>query len=163
MAKSKAKSDTAFEQRAEQLSLPFMISKSFEYPAGSYRRAEAVREAVSLTLKDCQKRGLTRNIIADEMTRLVGQTVSKSTVSNWGPDSKSGYRLPLEWAAAFSIVTNDNRAIKAAFSGTGINVLDDTEMIYYEIGKAEEIKREQAAKQKVHRNMLKERKMQGKI
>lgn len=97
------------------------------------------------------------------MSRLLGEKVTANHIANWAAESKNGYRLPLEWAGAFCAVTNDTRVIKAAFRESGINILDDAEMVYFRIGKAEEEKREYAAKLKAQRNKLKELKMQGKV
>ncbi len=157
------KRNTAYDMRAEQLSLPFMHSPSFELPAGSFRRTESVQEAIRATLKDCQKRGLTREIIADELSRLLSEKVTLNHIANWAAESKNGYRLPLEWAAAFCVVTNDNRVIKTALRESGINVLDDSEMVFFDIGKAIEEKRESDARIKEGRNRIKELKIQGKI
>lgn len=155
-----AKSDTIYDHRAKQLSLPFMTSKSFEYSAGSFRRTESVQEALKITLKNCV---LSREEIADEMSRLLGEKVSVNHIANWAAESKNGYRLPLEWASAFCVVANDTRVIKAAFEGSGINVLDDNEMAFFEIGKAIEEKRESDARLKESRNRLNTLRMQGKI
>lgn len=149
---------TSYDLRAKQLSLPFMTSKSFEYPAGSFRRSEAVQEAVVAALKGCL---LSREEIADEMSRLLGEKVSINHIANWAATSKTSYRIPLEYAAAFCVITNDNRVIKAAFAGSGINVLDDTEMALYEIGKAVEEKRESDARLKENRIRLKTLKIKG--
>ena len=155
-----AKKGTTYDHRAEQMSLPFMVSKSFEYSAGSFRRTEAVQEALRGSLKRCM---LSREEIADEMTRLVGQKVTLNHIANWVSESKESYRMPLEYAAAFSAIVNDNRVIKAAFMGSGINILDDTEMAYYEIGKAVEEKRESDARLKENRDRLKTFRIQGTI
>jgi len=151
---------STYDLRARQLSLPFMTSKSFDYSAGSFRRAEAVQEAVRKALKGCF---LSREQIADEMTRLIGEEISKNHIANWAAESKNGWRMPLEYAAAFSMITNDKTVIKAAFAGTGINVLDDSEMAFYEIGKAVEEKRESDARLKENRNRLQNLKIQGRI
>lgn len=154
------KRSTIYDTRQEQLSLPFMFSPSFDHSAGSFRRAEAVLEAIQATLKRCQ---LSPEQIAEEMTRLLGESVSKSHISNWSAESKTGYRIPLQWAAAFSVVTNDTAVVKAAFHGTGINILDDADMVFFEIGKAVEEKRERDAKLKESRNRLKALKAQRKL
>jgi len=155
-----AKLTTTYDLRAKQLSLPFMSSKSFRYSAGSFRRTEAVQEAVRMALKGCL---LSREEIADEMSRLLGEEVSKNHIANWAAESKNGWRMPLEYAAAFSVITNNNEVTKAAFEGSGINVLDDSEMTFYEIGKAVEEKRESDARLKENRNRLKNLRIQGKM
>ncbi|MBU0971004.1 MAG: hypothetical protein KKC20_10180 [Proteobacteria bacterium] len=155
-----ANSTTAYDLRAKQLSLPFITSKSFKRPAGSFRRSEAVQEAVQIALKNCS---LSREEIADEMSRLLGEKVSANHIANWAAESKNGWRMPLEYAAAFSVITNDNRVIKAAFSGSGIHVLDDSEMAFFEIGRAVEEKRESDARLKESRIRLEKLRMQGKV
>ncbi|MBA3011107.1 MAG: hypothetical protein KKF12_18085 [Proteobacteria bacterium] len=154
------KFNTNYDPRAKQLSLPFKHSGSFDCPAGSFRRSEAVQEAVRSALKRCL---LDRDEIAEEMSRLLGEKISSNHIANWAAESKNGWRLPLEYAAAFSAVTNDNRVIKAAFSGSGINVLDDKEMTYFEIGKAVEEKRESDIKLKETRSRLQTLRLRGDI
>ena len=154
------KNHVFYAPRPEQLSLPFAQAPSFQLPTGSLRRTESVLEAYSETLKDCR---IERDIIAKEMSRLLGENVTISHINNWAAESKSNYRMPLEWSAAFCLVTNDYRVIKAAFRESGINILDDTEMVFYEIGKYEEEKRDRAAKLKEQRNKLKALRMQGKV
>jgi len=151
---------TSYDLRAKQLSLPFMSSQSFEYSAGSFRRSDAVQEAVRSALKSCL---LSREEIADEMSRLLSEEITKNHIANWAAESKNGWRMPLEYTAAFSMITNDNSVIKAAFSGSGINVLDDSEMAFYEIGKAIEEKRESDARLKENRNRLQSLRIQGRI
>jgi len=154
------KSLSTYDLRAKQLSLPFMDSKSFDFSAGSFRRTEAVQEAVRRALKNSF---LSRDQIADEMSRLIGENISKNHIANWTAESKNGWRMPLEYAAAFSVITNDNTVIKAAFAGSGINILDDSEMAFYEIGKAIEEKRESDARLKENRNRLQNLKILGRI
>lgn len=149
-----------YDLRAKQLSLPFMVSKSFDLSAGSCRRAEAVIEAVKITLKNCP---LSREEIADEMSRLLSENITANHIANWAAESKNGWRMPLEYAAAFSVVTNDTKVIKAAFEGSGINILDDSEMVFYRIGKDVEEKREMDARIKENRNRLQTLKIQGKL
>lgn len=152
--------DQSSDHRAKQMSLPFSKSPCVEYRAGHFRRAEAVLEAVHVTLKDCF---LSREQIADEMSRLLGEKITTSHISNWAAESKNGWRIPLEWAAAFSAVTNDTRVIKSAFAGSGITILDDSEMVFYDIGKSIEEKREMDARLKGNRDRLAKLRIQGKV
>lgn len=143
-----------------QMPLPFIELKTFNLHAGHYRRTEAVQEAYRATISDCQ---LSRPQIAEEMSRILTEDITLSHINNWAAASKKSWRIPLEYAAAFCAVTNDYRVIKAAFAGSGINILDDSEMVFYEIGKAEEEKREMAVRLKENRNRLKTLKMQGRL
>lgn len=115
-----------------QLNLPLTNLRSFDEPAGKYRRKEAVQEALKHTLRNCQ---LSREEIADEMTRLMSEKVSVNHIANWTAESKNGWRMPMEYAAAFYVVTGDPGVIKAALTGSGIGVLDDKDFALYELGK----------------------------
>ena len=121
---------------------------------------KSVQEAVKVALKRCS---LDREQVAEEMSRLLGEKISGSHLNNWAAESKNGWRLPLAYAGAFSAVTNDNSVIKMAFSGTGINVLSDAEMTYFEIGKAVEEKRESDARLKENRDRLRRLRLKGGI
>jgi len=155
-----AKKDTIYTPRAKQMSLPFDHSGTYQHSAGSFRRTYAVIEALKTTLKQSS---LSREQIADEMSRLLGEEVSKNHIANWAAESKNGWRMPLEWAAAFSVITGDYSVIKAVFEGSGINILNDSEMAFYEIGKAIEEKRESDARLKETRNRLNALRMQGRV
>lgn len=118
--------------RARQLNLPFSNLRSFDEPAGSCSRKSAVQEALKRTLRDCQ---LSREEIAEEMSRLVSEKITVNHIANWTAESKNGWRMPLEYAAAFFVITGDPGIIKAALSGSGIGVMDDREYAFYELGK----------------------------
>jgi hypothetical protein len=115
-----------------QMNLPMTELKSFNEPAGSFRRKEAVQEALKRTLKNCQ---LSREEIAEEMTRLVGENITVNHIANWTAESKNGWRMPLEYAAAFYLITGDPGVIQAALAGSGIGVLNDKEFALFELGK----------------------------
>ena len=118
--------------RPVQMNLPLTELRSFNEPAGSFRRKEAVVEALKTTLKNCQ---LSRKEIAEEMTRLVTEDITENHIANWAAESKNGWRMPLEYAAAFYLITGDPGVIRAALAGSGIGVLSDNEFALFELGK----------------------------
>lgn len=118
--------------RYRQMNLPLTNLRSFDEAAGSYSRKSAVQEALRRTLRDCQ---LSREEIADEMTRLVSEKITVSHIANWTAESKNGWRMPLEYAAAFYVITGDTGVIKAALGGSGIGILDDRDYALFELGK----------------------------
>jgi hypothetical protein len=134
----------------KQMSLPWSNLPSFDEPAGKYRRKEAVQEALKRTLRNCV---LSREEIAEEMTRLTSERITVSHISNWTAESKNGWRMPLEYAAAFFAITRDPGVIKAALSGSGIGVLDDKDYALFELGKiiAEERSRSKKKRQVMER------------
>ena len=118
--------------RAIQMDLPLTEIKSFNEPAGSFRRKEAVQEAMRCTRKNCP---LKCEQIAEEMTRLTGENITVSHINNWTAESKSGWKFPLEYAAAWFVITGDIGPIRAALTGSGIGVLNDRDFALFELGK----------------------------
>jgi hypothetical protein len=141
MTKKKRFPDT----RERQLNLPFSNLRSFDELAGSYSRKSAVQEALKRTLRDCQ---LSREEIADEMSRLVSEKITVNHIANWTAESKNGWRMPLEYAAAFFVITGDDGVVKAALSGSGIGIMDDREYAFYELGKIVAEERQRSKKKR---------------
>jgi len=69
------------------------------------------------------------------MTRLVSEKITVSHIANWTAESKNGWRMPLEYAAAFYVITGDPCVVKAALAGSGIGILDDRDYALFELGK----------------------------
>jgi len=138
------------EHRPRQMNLPLTNLRSFDEPAGSYSRKAAVQEALKRALSNSF---LSRQEIAEEMTRLVSENITVNHIANWTAESKNGWRMPLEYAAAFYAVTGDAGVIKAALTGSGIGVLDDNDFALYELGKivAEERARSKRKRQVMER------------
>ncbi|TDT86419.1 hypothetical protein EDC59_11395 [Pseudodesulfovibrio indicus] len=117
-----------------QLTLPLSSLPSQERGAESLRASGAVKEALRQALDRC---GLSRDTVADELTRLTGETVTVHTVNNWAAQGKSERRIPLDQLAALSIVTGDPGIARAALEPAGLVVLDKDQAIYYELGLVE--------------------------
>lgn len=114
------------------MELPWSTLTSQAHRAGSFRQHEAVTEALKTALNNC---GLGRDTVAEELSRLTGDKISVNHINNWCAESKNGWRLPLEYAAALSVITQDMSVITAALEGTGMIVLDKEGRDYYELGK----------------------------
>lgn len=133
-----------------QMTLPLEEIGPRKYRAGSLRRHEQVREAVKAALKRC---GLPREVVAEEISRLTGDAISVNHLNNWTAESKGGYRLPIEHAAALAIVTGDLGPVRAALDGIGAKVLDRDQVPYYELGvlTAEDMDRKRKRKEVLER------------
>lgn len=118
--------------RAVQMEFPWSDFPSQAHRAGSFRRHEAVCEALKTALSRC---GLGRETVADELSRLTGEKISVNHLNNWTAESKNGWRLPLEYVAALTIITRDKGIIQAALNNSGLMVLDKEQADYYELGK----------------------------
>jgi hypothetical protein len=128
-----------------QLSLPLSSLPSQQLENGSCRTTEAVQDALNGALKGC---GLSREVVAEEISRLTGHDVSVHTLNNWAAPSKEDRPTPLQFLAALVEITGDACLVRAALKGTGYKLLSPDEVPYYEIGKLEAEKKEQAEARK---------------
>ena len=118
--------------RPVQMEFPWSDFPSQKHRAGSFRRHEAVCEALKSALSSC---GLGRDTVAEELSRLTGEKISVNHLNNWTAESKNGWRLPLEYVAALTIITRDKGILRAALSNSGFMVLDKEQVDCYELGK----------------------------
>lgn len=136
MAKKRTPSDTDHRQ----LCLPIQNGGTNTIRAGRLCRKDAVREALTQALAAC---GLSREDVAEEMTRLTGEAISRNHLDNWCSDAKREWRFPLELATAFCRITGDYGIIGAILEGTGQGLADERTLKAAEYGRllAEEKKR----------------------
>jgi hypothetical protein len=99
--------------------------------AGALRVKEAVNEALKSVLENCES---SREEIAAELSRLVGEEISVHTLNNWCAEGKHNRRFPLEYAAALAVITGSNEVLYAALGVAGFRVLDKDQAAYYELG-----------------------------
>lgn len=114
-----------------QLRLPFDAPEPER--AGDFRHKEAVREALNIALKHCE---LSREEVAEEMSRITGDRITVNHLNNWTADcKKSEWRFPLEYAAALMVVTGDYGILQAALKGTGLRIINQEEAKLLEYGR----------------------------
>lgn len=140
---SKRKPDS--DERMVQLMLPLSSLPSQRLQSGSLRTFEAVKDGLNRSLKDC---GLSREIIAEEISRLTGHDITVHQINNWAAPSKEDRPTPLHFLAAFTEITGSPALAEAALDGTGYKLLTPEEVVFYEIGKDEVEKRKQAKARK---------------
>lgn len=115
-----------------QLTLPLSSLPSQRLKAGSLRTSEAVKEALRAALRSC---GLSRETVADELTRLTGEAVSIHQINNWAAPGKGDRSIPLEQLAALTLVTGDSGLARAALGCSGWTVLRPEDAPFYELGR----------------------------
>lgn len=108
-----------------QLCLPIRNGGTNAIRAGRLCRKEAVREALTQALAVC---GMSREDVAEEMTRLTGEAISRNHLDNWCSEAKREWRFPLELATAFCRITGDYGLIEAILAGTGHRLADELTM-----------------------------------
>lgn len=95
--------------KSVQLQIPLTKFRTSHLRAGSLRVKEAQHEALKRALN-----GLDRDEVAKELTRLVGEEISKHTINNWCSEGKTNRRFPLECAKALVLITGDRGILDAA-------------------------------------------------
>ncbi len=141
MSKTTQQSDS----KMVQLTLPLSELASRRRRCGSLRAKEAVKEALKVALRQC---GLSRAVVADELSRLVGEPVSHFQIDNWVAPAKDDRSMPLEYAAAMAVITGDTGFLSVALEAAGILVLNHKQAPYYELGRITAEDRARAKKRK---------------
>ena len=114
-----------------QLELPLSERKTSHLRAGALRVKGAVKEAIKKALSNCE---LSREEVADELSRLTGESVSIHQLNNWSSCSKIDRRLPLELAGALSVITGDKGVLNAALETCGFQTLAPKEILFFQLG-----------------------------
>jgi len=141
MSKTKPKSDRGMVQ----LTLPLSELPSRRHRTGSLRAKEAVKDALKAALQRC---GLSREVVADELSRLTGEQISIHQINNWIAPTKDDRCIPLEYAGALATITGDIQFLQVAVEATGILVLNKDQAPYYELGRITAEDRVRAKKRK---------------
>jgi hypothetical protein len=107
---------------------------------------DGVKEALRSAIKQS---GLSREVVAEEVSRLTGEKIGTNQIDNWTAPEKKDRRIPLDYVAALSVVLNDDSITQAAFELAEMFVLSKEKIPFYELGKmtAEDIERRKQKKQ----------------
>lgn len=133
------------DMRLVHLCVPMSSLPSQQLGDGSLRTFEGVKGALGRALRAC---GLSRDVVADEVTRLTGQEVGVNQINNWAAPGAQDRPVPLHVLAALVVITGDHGLARAALEGTGLKLLTPDEIPFYEIGLLEAEKKEQAEARK---------------
>ena len=94
-----------------QLKLPLTHFRTSGLRAGSLRTKEAILESLK---RDIDDSGISRDDLAEELSRLVGEYVSVHTINNYLAEGKTNRRFPLEFARAVALIVGSHDFISAA-------------------------------------------------
>lgn len=114
----------------------------------SSRFMAAVREAIRQAPKS-------RETIADEMTHLVGQTVTIHTINSWTAESHP-HRLPCELLPAFCQATGSIEPLRILAEAAGVYTLPGVDALRAEVQKIREEEQKLSAERKRRELFLKE-------
>lgn len=140
-----SKRATKTDQGMIQLTLPLSDLSSQKRRSGSLRAKEAVKEALKLALTRC---GISRDVVADELSRLTGEHISIHQINNWVAPGKDDRSIPLEYAGALAAITGDTGFLQVAVEAAGLLVLNPKQAPYYELGRITAEDRSRARKRK---------------
>jgi len=119
---------------------------------GSLDYANELRAELSAALKETP---LSRYEVAARMSELTGHEITKTMLDSWTAESKSPWRFPFEYAAAFETACGTTR-LQALFGRKrGSRVLVGEEVLFAELGRIEQAEVQLAARKKLLRERLK--------
>ncbi len=127
-----------------------LISRPKDQPGALNMRA-ATRQALYESIKESV---LDRYEIAAKMSMLLDQEITKAMIDSWTSESKEGHRFPMEYAAAFCMVTGHNKVLEVNCRPVGIFALAGPDAIRSELQRISEQKNEIASQEKELKAML---------
>lgn len=68
-----------------------------------------LKEAMAQDLADCARRGITRDQVADAMTSITGERISRSIIDRWVAATKTGRVIPALKVSAWALATGSQR------------------------------------------------------
>lgn len=101
-------------------------------PAISLNDDSMVRAVVTASIK---RSGKSRELIADEMSALLGLTVTARMITSFTAESKELHRWPGAWDRAFCKVTGDDTLLRCRAEAAGYRLIRDEEVHLLELGR----------------------------
>lgn len=117
---------------------------------GSLDYATELRCVLSDALKKTPR---SRHEVAARMSELTGQDISKSMLDAWTAESKSPWRFPFEFAAAFEVACESTHLQELLCRKRGSRILVGEDALVAEMGRIQKAKDELAHRERA----LKER------
>lgn len=130
----------------------FDVPHAPQLTGGSLDYATELRYALSDALK---KTPLSRHEIAARMSELTGHDISKSMLDAWTAESKSPWRFPFEYAAAFEAACDTVCLQELLGRKRGCRVLIGEDALLAEMGKIQQAKTDLAEREKALRQRMK--------
>lgn len=123
-------------ERDERTGDLFAIPRAPALSEGSLNYAIELRHVLSAALKRCPQ---SRYVVAARMSELTGDEVTKAQLDAWTAESKTPWRFPFEYAAAFEVAaenTNDLQELLGRKRGT--RILVGEEALFAELGRIQQ-------------------------
>ena len=121
MPEIKQKNGTAQRQIPQQAPLP-----------ASFDLDHQIRILITDAIKRSPKK---RQQIAEEMTNLLGRSVTAQMLMDYTAESRKQYHFPAAWIPAFCEVTADFRLVDCLNEKIGLRVVTQEEEMFIELGR----------------------------
>jgi serine/threonine protein phosphatase PrpC len=122
--------------------MPLAFDRNGVLP-GSLNDSHMIRAILVDAIRRC---GKSREVIAEEMTYLVGREITERQLNGFTAESKEDYKFPAELDRAFCMVVGDTRLLTCRVERAGMHVITDDEKLLLELGR-QHLRRNQAAEQ----------------
>lgn len=137
-----------------------LTSDLFEVPVapapigGSLDYATELRCVLSDALKQSPR---SRHEIAARMSELTGQDITKSMLDSWTAESKSPWRFPFEFAAAFESACDSTCLQQLLGRKRGSRILVGEEALLAEMGRIHKAKDELTRRERALKERMREK------
>lgn len=118
---------------------------------GSLNIDTILREMVSSSLKNTTR---SRLEVAAEMSKLIDEKITKTTLDTYSAESKKGHRLPAAYLVAFSHAVQDKSILRFICMKAGGLFVEGEDALLLQLGKIEEQKRELLNREKTIRDLI---------
>ena len=129
----------------------FTVPQAPATAPGSLDYAAELRGVLSVALKKTPK---TRYEVAARMSELTGQDITKATLDAWTAESKTMWRFPFEYAAAFEEATGTTCLQQLLARKRGCKVLVGEEALLAELGRVSQMREQLAREAKALKSYL---------
>lgn len=121
------------------LSTADLFTEEPRLSSGSLQHSIELREVMSEALRTSQ---LTRYEVAAEMSRLLGVEITKAQLDAWTAESRSNWRFPFEYAAAFDAALGGHVLQDLLARKRGTRVARGPDSMLADLGRIEQMMRE---------------------
>lgn len=129
----------------------FEVPEPPEPTGGALNYTQELRAVLTAALKSTPK---TRYAVAAQMSELVGVDIAKTQLDAWTAESRTPWRFPFEYAAAFEVACETTALQQLLARKRGCQILVGKDALLAELGRIDQMKAELADREKAIRGFL---------
>lgn len=142
---------TVRDQLTQDLFCPSELPEALETCPGGLDVSKDLRQVIGDAIRLAP---VTREEIAQEMSRLVAQTITVHHLNAWTAKSREQWRFPMEFGPAFDVATQSSSLVKWYSKVNGGTVLMGRDAIHGELGKLFMLKEEIRKREREFKKMM---------